>query len=141
MRVQVAMPKLPCMSDVRVFKARYVDRSGFFGIWWFEDTTPMSMADVVLVVVCACTREVLERCRVFVLSASGGFGGRRPFSAVSLFWVLASRPALLNCRRFFAVQLLLERGCVWLGGSCLECHALPWTWVRTLGVPLMKRFA
>ena len=22
-----------------------VDRSGFFGTWWFEDTTPMSIAD------------------------------------------------------------------------------------------------
>ena len=27
----------------------FVDRSGFFGAWWFEDTIPMSIADVVLV--------------------------------------------------------------------------------------------
>ena len=27
----------------------HVDPSGFLGTWWFEDTTPMSIADVVLV--------------------------------------------------------------------------------------------
>ena len=30
----------------------HVDLSGFFGTWWFEDTTPMSIADVVLVTLC-----------------------------------------------------------------------------------------
>ena len=41
--------KLPCMWDFRVVKARSWIRRFFFGTWWFEDTTPMSIADVVLV--------------------------------------------------------------------------------------------
>ena len=33
-------------------QSAHVDWSGFFGTWWFEDTTPMSIADVVLVALC-----------------------------------------------------------------------------------------
>ena len=33
-------------------ESAHVDRLGFFGTWWFEDTTPMSIADVVLVALC-----------------------------------------------------------------------------------------
>ena len=33
-------------------QSAHVDRSGFFGTWRFEDTTPMSIADVVLVALC-----------------------------------------------------------------------------------------
>ena len=48
------------MSDVGFFLVEevedvlsaHVDRSGFFGAWLFEDTTPMSTADVVLVASC-----------------------------------------------------------------------------------------
>ncbi len=33
-------------------ESAHVDRSGFFGSWWFEDTTPTPIADVVLVALC-----------------------------------------------------------------------------------------
>ena len=62
--------------------------------------------------------------------AGGGGGGRRGggvffFSAVSLFEVLVSLLARLNCRCFLAGQFFLSGMCV-VGRSCLECHALPW---------------
>ena len=54
---------------------------------------------------------MLGRCRV-VCSVSGWWGeggGRAVFlSVVSLFWVLASRLARLNCRRFLAGQFFLS---------------------------------
>ena len=44
------------------------------------------------------------------------------FLAVSLFWVLASRPALLNCRRFFAFQSFLSGDvCGWAVVSRVPC--------------------
>ncbi len=54
----------------------------------------------------------LERCRVRFF-----FGGPKKkcgrfFFAISLMGVLASRLAWLNCRRFLAGAILLERGCV-----------------------------
>ena len=33
-------------------QSAHADRSGFFGTWWFEDTTPMSITNVVLVALC-----------------------------------------------------------------------------------------
>ena len=62
----------------------------------------------------------------FVLSAVGGVReGRGPFfSAVSLFWVLASRLARLNCRRFLAGQAFLS-GVVsrWVFVSRVPCDS------------------
>ena len=57
----------------------------------------------------------LERCRFvffwfFLVEQGEGF-----FFAISLMGVLASCLAWLNCHRFLAGAILLERGCVVLG--------------------------
>ena len=61
----------------------------------------------------------------FVLSACV-WEGRAFFSAVSLFGVVASRLARLNCRRFLVGQFFLSGDVCVVGRSCLGCHALPW---------------
>ena len=58
----------------------------------------------------------LERCRVRFFGFLGKTGGGLFFFfAISLMGVLASRLAWLNCHRFLAGAILLERGCVVLG--------------------------
>ena len=44
-------------------QSAHVDRLGFFGTWWVEDTTPMSVARLCRWL-CACTRDLLERGRL-----------------------------------------------------------------------------
>ena len=55
----------------------------------------------------------------------------------TLLGVLASRLAWLNCRRFLAGAMLLERGCG-VRRSFLECLALAWGCVRRLGALMTK---
>ena len=74
----------------------------------------------------------LERCR-FVFFGEGFFlveqGGGLFFwgGGYLLLGVLASRLAWLNCRRFLAVMVLLERGSVLLGvrfSSAMRFHGV-----------------
>ena len=72
----------------------------------------------------------------------GGTGERAVFffgGANSLLGVLATRLAWLNCRRFIAVAILLERVMCGVRRSFIECHALALGCVRSLGVSLMTR--
>ena len=71
----------------------------------------MSIADVVLVALTRTRGRCLSAVGWFVLSACGEEG---LFSDVSLFWILASRLARLNCRRFIAGQFFLSGDvCCW----------------------------
>ena len=99
-------------------QSAHVDRRGFSGTWWFEDTTPMSKADA-----------VLERCCVvcFVSVWGGGKGGGGPFffrlSHFLVFWAFLL--ALLNCRRFLAGQFFLSGDvCCWVFVSRVPCASM-----------------
>ena len=72
----------------------------------------------------------------FFLSAGGEEGC---FFGCLTFWGFG-HPSLawLNCRRFLAGAVLLDRGCVLLGVR-VSSAMLPWGWVRSLGVSLMTR--
>ena len=79
-RLQVVIPKVPCVWDVCVCgQSAHLDRPSFFGTWRFENTTPMSIAVVTLLfrvipqsmfasVSFVFLRGVSLRCHVFVFS-------------------------------------------------------------------------
>ena len=72
-------------------QSAHVDRSGFFGTWWFEDTSPRSIADVVLVALTRTRGRYLSAVEWFVLSACGEEGLFRMSDFLG-FW----HPALLG---------------------------------------------
>ena len=124
-RVPVAMPNLPCMWDFRVVKARTcIGRaSSVHGglrtqrrchwptlCWWL----------------CACTREVLERCRVCHRVVRGEEGGRFFFDCPTFLGfgipLCSVELSPLSCG-----AVLLERGCVLLGvrvSSAMRFHGV-----------------
>ena len=101
--VQVATPNLPFMWDVRVVKARtwiaqvFSVHSGLRIQRGCQQATLWEW-------LCACTQDVFERC--WVCFSQGGERGRERvrFFRLSHLWTLASRHALVNCRRFLAGQ-------------------------------------
>ena len=68
-------------------QSAHADRSGFFGTWWFEDTTPMSIARRCAGGFVRVRGRCLSAVGWVVMSACGR-GVRRAvfFPAVSLFW-------------------------------------------------------
>ena len=69
---------------------------------------------------------MLERFRVVCfVSVWGWRGGPFFFSAVSLFWVLASRHARVNCRCFLAGQFFWSGDvCCWAFVSRVPCASM-----------------
>ena len=90
-------------------QSAHVDRSCFFGTWCFEDTTPMSIADVVLVAL-RVFREVLGRCGVVCFVSV--WQGRGPFFGCLTFWGFGIPPCSIELSPLSCGAVLLERGCV-----------------------------
>ena len=99
-----------CIMSVRCVWSKHAPKSVQFFWNRCRSSTLMSKAVIKLCVHAG----TLERCR-FVFWFFGGTGGVFFFVAISLMGVLASSLAWLNCHRFLAGAILLERGCVVLG--------------------------